>query len=223
MIEGIKAIAFDIDGTLYPGWRLYVRLFGYFFRHILIFHDFNEVRKVLHRTAPLADFYEYQARLFAERRHVSVEEARDVIQSVCYEGLRPYFTNVKSYKNVYDAVCAFKAAGLKIAILSDFPPEQKGRLWGVRELCDVCIGSEESGALKPSKYPFGILALKLGLKSEEILYVGNHPVYDVLGAHNAGMKTAFFIKGFRRLLHIRPEGADICFKSYRQLRNLVLQ
>ena len=47
-----------------------------------------------------------------------------------------------------------KSAGLKIGILSDFPPSQKSDIWGIKELCDVCIGSEESGALKPSVYSF---------------------------------------------------------------------
>jgi len=115
-----------------------------------------------------------------------------------------------------------KDSGLKIGILSDFPPEQKEDIWGIRELCDVCIGSEESGALKPSKYPFGILAQKLNLKPEEILYVGNSKKYDVLGAKNAGMKSAYILTGFRRLFNLKLKEADFSFKSYRQLKNIVL-
>ena len=107
-------------------------------------------------------------------------------------------------------------------MLSDFPPEQKGRVWGIRSLCDVCIGSEESGALKPSKYPFGILARKLGVKESEILYVGNSIKYDVRGANNAGLKSAYLQKGFRALFNIPLKEADISFKSYKQLRKILL-
>ena len=222
MIEGIKAVAFDIDGTMYANWRLYIRIIGYFIKNGAFFLKYNKVRKILHRTAPLADFFEYQARLLAQEMKISAEEAKEKINSICYEGLRPYFFKVKPYPFLYDTICAFKAAGLKIAILSDFPPEQKGRLWGIRSLCDVCIGSEESGALKPSIYPFGILALKLNLKHEEILYVGNSKKYDIRGANNAGMKSAFLMKGFRALCNIPLKEATISFRNYRELRNIVL-
>ncbi|MBQ2314322.1 MAG: HAD family hydrolase [Treponema sp.] len=222
MYKGIKAVAFDIDGTLYPSWRLYVRIAGHFIRHVTFFVSYNKVRNVLHRTAPLADFFEYQARLLAEEMHVSPEFAKDKINDICYEGLKPYFFKVKPYPNVYATFCALKSAGLKLGILSDFPPEQKGRLWGLRSLCDVCIGSEESGALKPSIYPFGILAKKLGVKPEEILYVGNSLKYDVRGANNYGMKSAYLLKGLRRLFNIRCREADISFRTYKELLNIIL-
>lgn len=222
MYEGIKAVAFDIDGTLYPSWRLYIRIAWHFVRNIAFFINYNKVRKILHRTAPLPDFFEYQARLLADELHVSSEYAKDKINSICYDGLKPYFVHVKPYANVYNAFCALKSAGLKIGILSDFPPEQKGRLWGLRSLCDVCIGSEESGALKPSIYPFGILAKKLGVKPEEILYVGNSLKYDVRGANGYGMKSAYLLKGIRNLFHINCKEADISFRNYRELVNVIL-
>ena len=222
MIEGIKAVAFDIDGTFYSEIKLYSRLIFYFIRHAAFFVKFSKVRRRLHQTAPLPDFFEYQARLLASIMKIPIEDAKDQINSVCYEGLKPYFKKIKPYPFVYDTVCALKAAGLKLALLSDFPPEQKGSIWGIRSLCDVCIGSEESGALKPSKYPFGILALKLNLKPEEILYVGNSKKYDVGGANNFGMKSAYLLKGFRKWFNIPLKEATISFRNYRELRNIIL-
>jgi putative hydrolase of the HAD superfamily len=219
----IKAVAFDIDGTMYPDWRLYVRIAGYFLKHFFFFTQYNKVRHQLHQTAPLADFFEYQARLLAHNMFITPEEAKDKIETICYEGLKPYFVKIKPYAQVYETVCAFKAAGLKIAILSDFPPEQKGRIWGIRSLCDVCLGSEEVGALKPSKYAFGTLAQKLNLKPEEILYVGNSIKYDVRGAKGAGMKSAYLMNLTHRIFNRPCPEADISFKTYRQLRNIVLQ
>ena len=222
MIEGIKAVAFDIDGTLYADWRLYVRMPLYFLKNISFFSKFNKVRKQMHKTAPLADFYEYQARLLASEMHITPELAKDKINEICYDGLRQFFLEVKPYPQAYETIVALKASGLKIGILSDFPPDQKANVWGIRSLCDVCIGSEESGALKPSVYPFGILASKLGVKPEEILYVGNSKKYDVRGANNAGMKSAYIMKGLRALFNIPLKEADISFKNYKQLRNIVL-
>ncbi|MBP5464124.1 MAG: HAD family hydrolase [Treponema sp.] len=222
MYAGIKAVAFDIDGTLYPSWRLYVRIAPYFVRHIRFFLKYSRVRKVLHKTAPLPDFFEYQARLLAKELGCESDYAKLLIQEICYEGLKPYFFKIKTFPDVYQTLVAFKSAGLKIGIMSDFPPEQKGRLWGLRSLCDVCIGSEESGALKPSVYPFGILTKKLGVAPSEILYVGNSIKYDVRGAKGYGMKTAYLMQGFKKLFRVGCPEADISFANYRQLKNIVL-
>lgn len=223
MMEGIKAVAFDIDGTLYPSIRLYIRIAPYFLKNLSFFLKYNKVRKIMHNSAPNGDFFEYQARLLGSEMHITAERAKEAIETTCYEGLKNYFVKVKPYKNAFETVCAFKSAGLKIGILSDFPPEQKGRVFGIRSMCDVCLGSEEVGMLKPSVYPFGMLARKLNLKPEEILYVGNSIKYDITGAKNAGMKTAYIMNFWRRLFNIKCRKADISFKNYRQLKKIVLQ
>ncbi|WP_295795971.1 HAD family hydrolase [uncultured Treponema sp.] len=223
MFEGIEAVAFDIDGTLYPSWRLYLLMPLYVIKHFKFYLHYNKIRKILHRTAPLSDFYEFQARLFAEETKLSVDESKKIINEVCYEGIKIFFKKIKPYSHAVECIKAMKSAGLKIGILSDFPPSQKGDIWGIKQLCDVCIGSEESGALKPSVYPFGILSRKLDVPPEKILYVGNSKKYDVLGANNAKMKSAYILTGFRRLFGIKLPDADISFKNYRQLEKIVLK
>ena len=223
MKESIEAVAFDIDGTLYPSWALYIRLIPYFFKNIRFFLHYNEVRKTLHRTAPLADFYEYQGRLLAERLHSSVEEAKRLIEEKVYKGLAPYFERIKPFHHAIETVRAFKEAGLKIAILSDFPPYQKGNVWGIADFCSVILGSEETGALKPSLYAFGILALALDVPREKILYVGNSVRCDVCGAKNANMKVAFKMGFWRTLFRRKAKEADINFYSYRALKDVVLK
>lgn len=223
MMNGIKVIAFDIDGTLYSSHRFYYRIVPYFLKHFFFFLEYNKVRKVLHKTAPLADFYEYQARLLAENLNCPVETAKSRIQQVVYDGLTPYFARTKPFKGVQDAFKAIHEAGYKIAILSDFPPSQKGEMWGLVQYCDLILGSEESGALKPSKYPFGVMANRLNVKPEEILYVGNSIKYDVEGSKNAGMKSAYILPFWRKILHLHVKQADINFSSYRQLADIVLR
>ena len=223
MIEGIKAIAFDIDGTIYPDWKLFVRISGHFLRNIWFFHEYNEVRKELRRSAPVGDLFEYQAHLMARRLHISSIRAREKVDAICYRALEPYFKRIKPYRGVVETIAAFKAAGLKIALFSDFPPEQKGDLWGLIPLCDVMLGSETAGALKPSPYSFGILAQKLELKPEEILYIGNSKKYDVGGANAAGMKSGYIMRGFRRLFNVPYKKADVSFRNYQELKEIVLQ
>lgn len=230
-LKNIKVVAFDIDGTLYPDYSLYLKIIFYVLRNLKFYMHFNKVRKILHKTAPLSDFYEYQARLLAEELKCPVEVAKEKIQSIVYKGLTPYLEKTKTFSNVEETFSRLREAGYRIALLSDFPPSQKGETWGLLKYCDVVLGSEESGALKPSKYPFGILTMKLGVKSEEVLYVGNSIKYDVQGSKNAGMKSALILspwKNFFRSIFCKHKaglgtGADVLFTNYRQFLKIVLK
>ena len=222
MLDSIEAVAFDIDGTIYPDLALYIRLVPYFLKNIKFFLHYSKVRKILHRTAPLADFYEYQGRLLAERMKISVAEAKTLIEEKVYKGLSHYFKKVKPFKYALETVQKIKQAGYKVGILSDFPPEQKGSIWGIAEYCDVILGSEQTGALKPSLYCFGILGIALDVPREKILYVGNSIRCDVKGAKNAGMKVAFKMNLFRSIFKKGHKDADFSFCSYKKLQEYVL-
>ena len=221
-MKEIKAIAFDIDGTLYPNWRLNIRVLPYFLKNIRFFLAFKKVRDILHQTAPLGDFFEYQAQLLCDVMKCDCKSAKEYIHEIVYDGLGPYFTEIKPFKNAIESFAVFKKAGFKCAVLSDFPPEQKGDIWGAKQYCDVILGSEEIGALKPSIHTFGVLSEKLGLEPHEILYVGNNIKADIIGARNAGMKTAYLLPFWRRILGLKLPQADISFKNYRQLQKIVL-
>ena len=225
-LAGIEVVAFDIDGTLYPNYRLYPRLIFHVLRHLRFYFLYSQVRKTLHKTAPLPDFYAYQARLLAEKLHCTEKVARQKIDDIVYKGLEPYLFRTRPFENVGDAFQKLRDAGLRIALLSDFPPSQKGDVWGLLKFCELALGSEEIGALKPSKYPFGVMAMRLGVSPEKILYVGNSVKYDVQGAKGAGMKSALIISPIKRTLRTifhRPLGADIFFSNYRQFIDIVLQ
>ena len=222
MLGEIKAVAFDIDGTLYPSFSLYIRIIPYIIRHFRFYIHYNRVRRIMHRTAPLPDFYEYQGRLMAEELGCSSLRARAMIKLIAYDGLRPYFEKIKPFKHVNETFKTLHEKGYKIALLSDFPPDQKGEIWGLIPYCDLILGSEEIGALKPSKYPFGVMAMALELEPHQILYVGNSVHFDVRGANNAGMKSAVIASPLKRIFSKKIKEADISFSNYRQFLNSVL-
>ena len=116
MLADIKAVAFDIDGTLYPSLSLYWRLVPYIIRHFRFYLHYNKVRKIMHRTAPLPDFYEYQARLLASELGCSSKRARAMIKLIAYDGLKKYFSKIKSFKNVLETFKTLHEKGYKIAI-----------------------------------------------------------------------------------------------------------
>lgn len=60
---------------------------------------------------------------------------------------------------------------------------------GLRAYCDIVVVSGDVGVHKPDPALFAYTAEKLGLKTEECVYVGDHPVNDIQGALAAGMQA----------------------------------
>ncbi len=219
-LSGIKAVAFDIDGTLYRTWKFNLRIAPYFLTHSIFFLKYGLVRNIMHRTAATPEFFKLQASHMAKKLNCSQEEAQQRLEKVIYKGLEKYFVNIKPCKGSVEFIKDLKAHGYKIGLLSDFPPEQKGTIWGVRDLCDVMLGSEEAGALKPDSIPFLKLAEKLNLPPEQILYVGNNHKYDILGASKIGMKTAWLILPHCGWFGKKSKIADFTFWNYGQISKL---
>ncbi|MBO8449951.1 MAG: HAD family hydrolase [Spirochaetes bacterium] len=231
----IRAVAFDIDGTLYPDFRLYWRLPAYFLKNLRFFLAFQRVRKRLHtengilppyagtaEEQPGAAFRRRQAELLGAELGIPPAEAAEKISAVVYEGLKPFFRRIKPYAGTAEVFSALREAGFKLGILSDFPPAQKGSVWGLAPMCHAVLSSEETGALKPAAQPFRALAGALQVPPAEILYVGNSLRSDILGAKAAGMKTALILHPAAVLQRKKKQACDIYFYSYRQfLRDVV--
>jgi len=227
-ISGIEAIAFDIDGTLYPAWKLTLRAVPFFIRHIRFMQAFGKVRRILHEYGSsepdkvLPDFFSVQNELLATHLSISAQEAGVFLDREIYKGWNKTFLRIRPYPFAKEAIIRLKEAGFKIGILSDFPPEQKGSVWGILPLCDAALNSEVLGALKPSRIPFLKLAEALNTPCERILYVGNSKAYDVAGAAAVGMKTAYIANPLVSLLRKKTPYADISFSNYRQFLKYVL-
>lgn len=198
----IRAIAFDIDGTLYSNASLYLKTLGFGLRHFTMLQHFSRVRYDLHRIAAapggacegcddLPGFRALQASMLAARSGKSEEEAAAWAERVMYGELEAAFTRVRPFEGLLPALGALRAAGYRLAALSDFPAARKLATLGLDSWFEVAFCSEETGCLKPAPKPFIELARRLGLEPGEILYVGNSLPLDVVGARNAGMGTAY--------------------------------
>ena len=218
------AVAFDLDGTLYPDFRLYIRLVPFLLRRQRLLRAMDRARTQLRRTGAYGgDFYELQARLMGEILNETPEKVRERTDLLIYRGWEPHFLKIKLFPHARETLAGIRAAGLKMGLLSDFPPETKLKNLGISDCWDAVLCSERAGALKPALRPFQELALALHCPPEQILYVGNSRRYDVGGAKRAGMKTALFTGHFsRNRLFSGTTKADFTFQSYRQLRDFVL-
>ncbi len=231
MRNEIEAVAFDIDGTLYPNRSLYARLVPFAARHHALFAAFGAARREIrewqaaHPGEAHADFYAWQASIVASHIGADAESTRLELERLVYDGWRSVFARVRTYPHVADAFRSLKSAGLRLGLLSDFRPDQKGDVWGLAGLCDAVIGSELVGALKPSPIPFEALADALKAHPSRVLYVGNSLSHDVEGAHRAGMRAALVAGPLARARAPRrgPCAPEFSFSDYRQLVRIVLK
>jgi putative hydrolase of the HAD superfamily len=215
-------VAFDLDGTLYPNYQFYYRVIPFALLEWRLLLAFNSARKVLHaENHPFhEDFYELQAELMANILKQNQRSVKEKTERLIYRGWEPLFKQIALYPFVHETLNAFRDAGLKLGILSDFPLPNKLRNLNLEGFWDTALCSEEIGHLKPSPQPFLELERQLGVPASRILYVGNSVRYDVRGAKNAGMKAALINPWFKSKQN--AGNADFVFTDYRALREYVL-
>ena len=228
MLNNVAAVAFDVDGTLYPNYRFYLRVLPKAISRLRLLIAFAGARRRLRREGFAGDsFYDLQAKFCAEslgtrEKAAGVETVKALISRHIYASWENLFSGIKLFPHVKECLSSFKKNGLKLALLSDFPIGKKISNMGLSGLWDAELSSEELGALKPHPLPFRRLAETLALPSQRILYVGNSPAYDIAGAKNAGMMTALRCL-WPRFPPPRGRSDTFAFNHYRQLQEYVLK
>ena len=216
-----SAVAFDLDGTLYPAYRLNLRLLPFLLRNQRLLRAMNRARKHLRRTAAYeGEFYGLQARLMGEILNQDPQKVMEKNERLIYRGWEPFFKKIKLFPHLRETLDAFRKAGIQMGLLSDFPPEKKLENLALSDYWDLTLCSEQVGRLKPDPASFLELARRMGKEPQDILYVGNSVSYDVQGAQRAGMKAALIRPRWKR----PPSTAEpvFVFYDYRQLRDYVL-
>jgi putative hydrolase of the HAD superfamily len=88
-----------------------------------------------------------------------------------------------------------RSYGLRLGIVTNGETEFQTRhvdALGLTALVDAVLISEAEGLRKPDAALFRRAADRLHVALPECLFVGDNPAVDVLGAHAAGMRTAWF-------------------------------
>jgi len=216
------AVAFDLDGTLYPDSSLYRLALPAVLGKKRAFLAFSSARDKMRelgsgegrRPDLPKDGTEFRARqadfVAASLGMADSGEAASLIERYFYRGIEELFARIKPFEGLKEALEALSRGGLRLALLSDLPPERKLELLGLSERFEAALCSEDSGTLKPARAPFAMLASRLGLAPARILYVGNSPRIDLRGAKAAGMSAAIVSRR-------RVRGADLSFFDWKEL------
>lgn len=214
----IKAVGFDVDGTLYPNYQMFLSSIPSFLADPLLIYHFGKVRKEIRTIVHDDDLHTKQADLLARRMHIPPEKARERMEYHLYLRWERSFQRIRPFPHVRETLLALRHDGFKLGVLSDFPIKNKLHYLGIEDLFDCALSSEESGYLKPHRIPFLRLANQLEAAPEEILYVGNSYRYDIEGAVNAGMHAAWITR------RGRAKGkAELAFSTYRELKHYLIE
>lgn len=198
-LDHLEAVAFDLDSTLsyYP------------------FSTQDVLREALHRVGEkdlLADVAGAAERYNAawpeaERRCNSILETRIAlwamlldrpIDSLCrqlalaYDEIRQE-GGVELFPGVRQMLSSLRSK-YRVGLLTNGSAEmQRPKLehLGIASAFDAVVLAGEEGVYKPASEVFDILLDRLNAKAEVTLFVGDSYEMDIVGAHRAGMRTAW--------------------------------
>lgn len=91
---------------------------------------------------------------------------------------------------------------------------------GIRDLFHAVITAADVGAAKPQPVIFEKAVREAGVEPEEVLHVGDHPELDVVGASNAGLRTAWMNRNGEEWPENLP-APDATVSSVTELRDLL--
>ena len=178
-----KAVVFDFDGTLYAPAKFGLTLVLADIQNALKAKKERKARKLLAGTdfGNSNSFYNKFFSILGEKnRDWYFNRYLPLIVAI----LEKKFT---ARPNAQQFIDKLKTKNIKVAVLSDYPMVSE-RVSAIGLCIDTKLmwSTENMGALKPSARPFIEVANKLGIKTSEMLIIGDRPDTDGLGARNAG-------------------------------------
>ena len=191
----IRAVLFDFDDTLQNRPAAF-RCFGEYFLHKYMPHLQGEAFEAAFDTMKALNnsgYVEY-IRYFTEMpKAVGIEDPLPA--EVLFREYQRVFPNfVQLFEGSEATLRTLREKGYRLGIVTNGPCVQQHRkldVSGLRPLLDTVLVSSEEGVAKPDAELFCRAAARLGLSPAQCVFVGDHPVNDIDGAINAGMKVIF--------------------------------
>src|SRR5579871_3698045 len=210
----IKAVIFDIDGTLVDTVTLHARAWQEAFQHYG--HDFPieqirpQIGKGGDQLLPV-----FLSREEIERRGKEIEKYRDDLFK------RKYFSQARPFPMVRELFQHIRAGGQKIALASSCKGdelEDYKKLARIDDLVDAATTSDDADKSKPHPDIFEAVMKRLpAISASEAIAVGDTP-YDSAAAGKIGLRTIGVLCGGFPEQELRAAG---CAGIYRDPADLL--
>ncbi|OSO92210.1 haloacid dehalogenase [Halorubrum ezzemoulense DSM 17463] len=188
------AVAFDLDDTLcrhdHDVDALYRRAFEE--AGVEPFGEPEELWPLLAGPPDPDDRVGYRGAGFARLAAQHGRDVDPVALAAAFEAVADE-SRVAYLPGATEALAAAAAAG-PVGVLTNGPEDRqraKIEALGLDDLVDAIVYAGDLPRRKPHAEPFERLTAALSVDAEETLYVGNSLSYDVAGAHNAGLRSAW--------------------------------
>lgn len=191
----VKAIIFDVDGTLYHQKKLrflmilemlfYYLIHPWKFQEIKILLDFRKEREK-RALDSVIDLENTQYDWGAQKSGVSPQKVRQVVQKWIFE--RPLkYLNFCRYSGIRGLYEHLSRKGIVTAIFSDYPATEKLVKLGISANCIVSATDKNIDCLKPNPKGLFFIAETLKIPVENCLFIGDRNDRDAECAKLAGM------------------------------------
>lgn len=187
-LQGLNAIIFDLDDTLY-GEKEYVR------------SGYRAIADTLHQVGRMEEKL-WQA---FEQNKSAIDEVltaeniyTEKLKQKCLSVYRFHQPDIHLYEGVKELLCQLRIDGYKVGIITDGRPEgqrAKIKALGLNELVDHIIVTDELGGVeyrKPNKAAFVRMQELLGVPFDVMCYVGDNMEKDFIAPEHLGMKWIWF-------------------------------
>ncbi len=198
MLSKIRAVAFDLDNTLWDAEpvieRAEVRLLEWLKEHYpriperVSLQEMRAARQQLAAEEPHRAHDLTYLRTAALARHARECGYDESVAELAFE----VFIAARHELEVFEDVpVALERLRERYVLGSLTNGNADLRRIGLSDYFMVSLSPRDTGVAKPHPAGFARLAEELGVRPQEILYVGDDPFLDVEGARSAGLRTAW--------------------------------
>ena len=197
----VRAVLFDVDGTLYHARAMRLRMAASLLllplrgpRHALtVVRHLRSYRRALEEVRDCCEADRNVAIVHltraAELAGDEPDRVRRTVEDWFMKRPLPYLARCRR-SGLVELLEQLRTAQCRIGFFSDYPVEDKLDAIGVRDFASVCLsaGDPDVNAYKPRPEGFERACELWGLTPAEVLYVGDRPEVDAAGSAAAGMR-----------------------------------